>query len=506
MSAYVYPTRDIERPQRLAELCGSVWGGGGDATVTGFLGGFGRLIRQSDQNLLEARQVTGRFTTPLRHRDLWRYLTFLESELLEGDASLPHYGEGYVYGSEDTPTFYGMPVSRNSFWLPLPPHVVAIAAMHNRLSDPTVTWLEGVDYQTDPVYGVVKFLHNPFINTLLPIRNVYEGNEVVDRELIMWGQNVDADDNLVHEHHGYVLQLPGPAKDSYKRMVNAVWDYAVLGSSHNCVREILGAVADVPIVTNEEEIVEAVWTQSDATVIVTDLKTYRAGPDAVASVAAGDVIRRGDFLTTAVRLNELNTRQLPEDLLWLAVEPRFLPAGFHGSLVFDNAAVPLEIDDSGDDVEVRFAIGGAPEDVELFWDAVHAAGVAADSTLAELLDSRTNPTGPPSAAYLPATINPAQFLVDNIFRNNLFLVRLDSSQFGVDQLPLSRLSRLREALPPHVGVLIQISSTMPAGSFDLTTITGDGDAAGVSTYAIPLSLPDMVSGDGGLQYAGELCT
>lgn len=71
-------------------------------------------------------------------------------------------------------------------------------------------------------------------------------------------------------------------------------------------------------------------------------------------------------------------------------------------------------------------------------------------TLAHLLDKRVQPEGEPKAGDLPEKINPLQFLVKNVFRNNVFVVLIRVSALGQNSLGLYNIRHLRQVLPPNV--------------------------------------------------------
>lgn len=71
-------------------------------------------------------------------------------------------------------------------------------------------------------------------------------------------------------------------------------------------------------------------------------------------------------------------------------------------------------------------------------------------TLAHLLDTRIQPEGEPKTSDLPAKINPLQFLVKNLFRNNVFTVLIRVADLGQNRLGLYNIRHIRQVLPPNV--------------------------------------------------------
>lgn len=75
-------------------------------------------------------------------------------------------------------------------------------------------------------------------------------------------------------------------------------------------------------------------------------------------------------------------------------------------------------------------------------------------TLAHFLDKRRQPEGEPTAAHLPTKINPLRFLIENVLRNNVFVIRIDVSALGQNRLGLYNIRHLRQITPPQTAMLV----------------------------------------------------
>lgn len=75
-------------------------------------------------------------------------------------------------------------------------------------------------------------------------------------------------------------------------------------------------------------------------------------------------------------------------------------------------------------------------------------------TLAHLLDKRRQPDGEPRPDNLPAEINPLRFLVENVLRNNVFVVRINVSALGQNRLGLYNIRHLRQVIPPQTAMIV----------------------------------------------------
>lgn len=80
-------------------------------------------------------------------------------------------------------------------------------------------------------------------------------------------------------------------------------------------------------------------------------------------------------------------------------------------------------------------------------------------TLAHLLDKRRQPDGEPIAKNLPQEINPLRFLVENVLRNNVFVVRINVSALGQNRLGLYNIRHLRQVIPPQAAMIVVFELT-----------------------------------------------
>jgi hypothetical protein len=156
----------------------------------------------------------------------------------------------------------------------------------------------------------------------------------------------------------------------------------------------------------------------------------------------------------------------------LALDSGFLSSCFYGDLVFENKDVPLQVNTAHPSgyTYVQFQLGGHPADVAQFFDEVHVRGITAyeqqqqaqadcapklkRGTLAHLLDKRVNSATEPTESNLPKTINPLRFLIENVLRNNVFVVRISVSALGLNRLGLYNVRYLRQLLPPQTAMIV----------------------------------------------------
>lgn len=518
MSDFVFPTSDLDRREVLLSIMGSHWAQTyqGVDLVASYLYARAQLEKQSFNDSQESAASLATDTVPVLHRQRWYRLTLRESDLNGPVTSLLHYGEGATYGYQESDGRlykYGEPFSRGDFAFPLPEGLVVAPIMFNRISDPSLTMIDGIDFITDREYGALRFRTNPFLNPLVGIREVFTGSDVTDRECAFWVCHAQIDNQDIYNYWGYVLGILAESSENYRELVDAHFDALMSGTAKTHIDRVLAAVADVPLTLSDDETVEVIATDREHKLVITDKHAYKFQLTATPVVSVGDVVSTGDPLVDAVQVFEFNRGQVPDEVLALTMGKGFLAAGYLDGITFQNKVVPLEVTtDAAGYTRVEFEVGGFPTDVEKFWDDTHAAGISTGQTLANLLDVRrpvtttiaacdttvvlSEPSGQPGAASLPATINPLGFLIQNVLRNNAFVVKIKVQDLGPASLGLSQLRTLRKLIPPHTAMLIIEELTLSEGPVILDGPPTDSEpgyeeSASLGLGAAVSDTPDM---------------
>jgi hypothetical protein len=262
-----------------------------------------------------------------------------------------------------------------------------------------------------------------------------------------------------YKQFGYVLRLQLKSSENYKQFINAIFDAFVSGTNIRTQQLALAAAFGVPLAIEAKEVVESIIRDADKLNIFTDQHVYRFPLTATPIVFRHQQITAGESLTDLLQVFEFNRgNQIdPQDISALSVGAGLIPYGFQGELVFENIETPIIVELGVDGfTKISWKLGGFPFDADKFWDDTHAAGVAKNQTLAMLLDRRATPTGQPTAAMLPSTINPLQFLTDNVLRNNAYVVKVKAGISRATRLPFVPSAQLRKIQPPHTLMLLNV--------------------------------------------------
>jgi len=479
-----YPEDDLNKGKRLLTLLGSFWSEIFDDRdrLQTHLQSSAHEQGQTHLNFLETVACVSRFTVPVFHREDWHLIVLKRSDV-ENTASVYQAGD-LVYGPQ-TGSVSGRPAGFIQTYggrdrldvvkVPLTSPMVDIPiTLQNLVVTPSLVLVKGTDYDIEvrEAGRVIVFREDPFINPLVPSRQVVDSNgTVIDTEIAFWAYGGQFDLQYVYVQFGYVLGLQLKSTQFYKDIINAWWNQFLEGFSVKHLQSFLSALSGAPIALGPEETVEVVRDEGDSKLVVTNLYTYRIPAGATVTVAVGDVLHAGDVLSDAFQIVEIGGANPDFSLLPAAsFGKNFLSGGYFSEMFFRNTKVAVQYGglDSDGRAIVTFEVNGFPGDVEAFWDAAQERGKASGQTLANLLDVRPNPVGEPTPASLPAEINPLEFLLENLLKNNLFLMRVKQSSFDPDA-PGAQLFRcLRVTIPPHTSYIVLLEFTVPSETVDLS--------------------------------------
>ena len=447
--AATYPSSDLDRPDVLLNLLGTFWHNTyqGQAVPLAYVKSRAQSEAQAHLDLLELAASASRLTVPVFHRENWLPLIMLESEMISGEMSLPHFDDGSVF---DTGLAFDTPRVIPVLAWPLPAGVTDVPMITNQITGSTRTLIGGLDYVIQDGFAV--FRTNPFNDPTVAVRTVLSGIDPVDQEATLWLYRSSVDNNIVYRQFGYAVGLQDTSSQPYKDAVNAVFDALVGGTTMTPLHALLSAATGIPLASQDGETVEQTAVTADAVTVVTNLNAYRFAPDAQLLVAEGDVLAAGQAMTDRLAVYQFQdiANITNTTLRSLIVGRGLLLEGFVGELSFPNTPVPLIVTADPDGyTRLSWQLGGWDDDVTMFFDLLHQRGVASGVTMAHLLDQRpvANRTSEPTAEALPATINPFQFLWQNVLRTNALLVQMRGND--VNGAGINTLRALRKIVPPQ---------------------------------------------------------
>lgn len=475
MALPIYPQDELDDPFALIGLVGNFW-----------LDVF--TYPEQVQSLFSARasqdkQITSNFNEllnsisrakikPLR-RKTWHLLNFDIVDRNKTYVNIPRYGiTTAVYNTE---IFYNNSETLSYTAYPLPAKLKNVPLLVNRISASSYVAVNNINYIVQD--GVILFVNDPALDS-----NIIAD----DGKFSLWVFGSEWDERDLFYQFGYVISQEQASGQNYKNFINANYDAMVEGTSSRALDSLLESFTDVSSTKTDSEVVQQIFDFNNKKWVVTDKTVYSFHVTSSVTVAVGDTLTKGQPLTDTLKIQDFNLGVVPADVFALALGKNFMSAGFYQDLVFENQQYDTTVYTKKDGyTAIEFPVRGNPGDVEAFWEEVHSRGVAAGKTLAMLLDTRTNKVGQPGPLALPKKINPLEFLIKYLLRNNFILITMKPSKFGPKRLNLNLTYALRRLIPPHVGtvVLIELEAETDQINMDFDSTTDAGyDAEDVSIY------------------------
>ena len=474
--------------------------------------GLSELFQQHLQDHGEHVDLLGVATSPIFHRQRLWSMTVKQSEMNAGSATALRYYPGRaVYGNQldsnyglqgQVFTYGGQGPSGGLYAFDIPTTLRRGAYfVTNKLRNPDVVLISGMDFVIDTDVNGIFFTKNPFELGFEQRPVLDDDNDQTDTEITLWFWNTDWEWDYLYKQHGYAYGIEAKSSSYYRDMLVAYQRMITRCNSVPDMMLFLSGAVGIPVAL-EAETVELILTYVDKKQIITDMNVYEGPVNATVVVAVEDELVYGDPLFDTIELIELSGASYDISTVdRLPFSRNFLSGGYIGELTFENTIVSLDwggYDGDGKAV-VTFEVSGYNDDVEAFWDTTLANGkLAGKQTLAEMLDTRTNPIGQPNVANIPETINPLDYVIDNIFKNNLFLIRVKSEDCGVNAPGLSFAKLLRNVVPPHTTFILIVKAVIATP--EQITIDGTGitvlDGASAAHWGASVDEPlDLTFGD-----------
>lgn len=445
--AVPFPVNDLDVEDKLLKLAGSFWHDTYQRRdqVRELLFGRQQLEQDNFNRWQDTLAALNRQTVPVFRRQGWTKLTLRASERI--GLGLPGFDGSWTFDVPSNKTFNEEPY----LGFRLPQDLRVCRLLTSSIYRPAVSWFQGLDFDFDVRRQLIRFYRDPF-TAGFPVQITPE-----DRYIDFWAPGAETEHNDLYRHFGIAYDVYGASSSALRTVLNALADGLADGGTTASVKKLLAAALQAPTAEATEP-VTAIFRDSESLWIATATRTYRHARSAEPLVSVGDSLTAGEFMTNAVSVHACAYGVVPDALQALSISRDALGVAYFQGLVFHNEEVPLVVEeDVNGYTKVSFELGGFDDDVRRFFNTLHQNGVAAGQTLAMLLDTRgTAANLQPTAQYLPATINPLQFLVANVLRNNGLIVRI-RVQATRGELTLKRqLKHLRKLVPAHVGLFVVV--------------------------------------------------
>ena len=477
-----------ERGRAVAGLLGSFWlEVHEDAPLfRRYAAGVGELLAEQLAGHQAARDSLGRRSIQPGRRLSWRPLTVSEKSMRLASAGRLRYGDtarfghhhpgslesGGVIGSQEDSVIIGSGstvISGNSGGargilysygdrdelaaraVEIDPAWLHVAMLTDGLRESGLMLTGDTDFRIEPdpdpfsSSRMLIFRINPFDLPGVTIREVEDPTTgETDRVMNLWAWSITADPRKTESNFGVALHLRGSDTPGFKRAVNAAYDTLAPGPSEGVIRELLAALADLPLSRSRERVQDVHTLEDGRTVITTPEHAYTLPEHCNPTASRDQMLQPAQSLGDGLRF--LSFSSLIHTLGgWQLHHPEAGPIAFP-----DNPDLkPIKRPDG----RVELPTHGTPRAVRRFWTSVHRRAAEYDTSVREMISDEGN---------LPATYNPADFVRAEL-GNRPFAALLRPVGFGPDrQEALGRL--LKQSLPAgrRAAIVAEIESQSEA--------------------------------------------
>lgn len=457
--AYRFPGSDLDKPAKMMNLLGSFWDSvyGKRADINAMTGDVSELHDDNVAYLQKVAKLLNRHEAPIHDTPSFVGWTIRQSD--KQDYTL-RYDQGANFGQNQYE--FDVQTVLNAHAWEMPDLLDNVDVITSRIEDPDVTWLRTSDFIVDKDQRLIVFRFDPFTDArLVASPSIRDGD--TELEITLWMVRPQQDKSWLQTQWGSTLGQAFPSTEMARDVINAVLDSLQDGASYGNVAKLLSALTGIPLAKHAGEVVQQIGIdrkdpEQPMRVVVTDQEVYMLRESAELLVDVGDTLQVGDSITDGLQLHQPTNGAVPSWLSSLSLGRGYLVGDFLDDITFHNQDVELDVTkDSNGKTRVSWALGGNPLDVEAFWDSVHTRGLAAKETIANLLDIRPDPDNQPEADNLPETINPLEFLISNLLRHNLLLVRIRADAVRHEAAMVARASQLiRAVIAPGTAILLVI--------------------------------------------------
>lgn len=466
------------------------------AAIHGLMHSNAQQLTQIYQNWLEAIGMLSVKTAAPFHKEQFLPMIIRRSRFSTGPDKVT-YGSGTAFGPQpaggtyrpgDVFVYGGLEHLSGLYYVSMPAGIESVGPfIYNRLTEPSVVLLQDSDFTV--VDNVVAFREDPFENPLIPKRIVAGDSGTQDEEIVLWASEAQIDDQRLYLGFGFAFPAKRKSSEAYRLILETFYRIYADGPSPIAIDMVVAALAGLPVVKEEMEVVEQITTFQDRVLVITNASAYQlpAGVGVRAEIVVGTELLSGTPLAEATRVYEGGTgsnwwTKLP--VLTLGKEYFALPIGGLGFTNKIVKVVPSEsFDDSGFDA--TFELSGVPLDIQRFWDAASTAGAAQGRRFGTALWETNGLTidgaaDPSQDLYL----NPLQFVAETLMDRSVVVVKIDLSLIADKAFLIQNLRILHETCPVFFGLIILLEQSV-ADTFDLEP-TGNVSITTLNPAEVPL--------------------
>jgi hypothetical protein len=409
-----------------------------------------------------------------------------------------------------------------------------ISLISDKIIDPSIVLVPGVDYFLKE--NILYFNQNIFNNSNILKFKVLEdlgkiatytsvnGTVLEDEFIVLWAYYTEVDKNNLYDNFGKILNIKFSSSLWYKDFLKNIINLSVESATIKALSLILATMMRVPVVVDNQEIVEDIYTDDMYRYVVTDKNTYKIDLSLTLAknIKINSLLNAGDFITNNIVL--IDSLIMPE---WWKKEITATKLAFPSHVFLINAVKQLLFSNNNELVfyskgTLTFPVLGDMKDVDNFQKNINlpynktvilkalnlfentpliienfekiediqyskeqdifvttdknyyripktkniVEGLNIGTVLqknSSLIQNYNNAENTPNP---PIFINPLDFIFSNIFKNNTLFLKLNFN--STQQLTdfFNFLPTIKPYLPPHVYFLIYVNFNIAADNLN----------------------------------------
>jgi hypothetical protein len=178
----------------------------------------------------------------------------------------------------------------------------------NRIDNPSVVWISGVDFFLLPEEGLIVFATDPVTTPGIATREIIVDG-VIQTEVSLWAFCTKTDNESLWQTYGYTLPQKLDSSEQYKNLINAAFDSHILASNSQSVIDTLSTVVGIPTVKSDGETIESIVV-GRRLYVVSDKNVYSFHRNSTTTVVVGDIVNKGDSLVDTVSITYLSGQHM----------------------------------------------------------------------------------------------------------------------------------------------------------------------------------------------------
>lgn len=454
-------------------------------------GGFGLQAAQYYLDYLERLNLLNRNNIPVLHRERWRMVTLLRSQVGTGDAvklrvgmdPTPNVGpqeqSGYAQNAVFTVGGYGTYANAVSYPLDADLKQV-VTCITSDVLNPAAVLVSGSDFVVEDATVVFIGAENdPFTNPAFAKTQLRNADGTEDTAISVWCCDALYDKDYVYRFLSYALGMRLESTEYHKAAVNAVWDFYNQSATRLAMNKAIGAILDEDVLPEDATILSIEQAPAENKWLVETSIGYFSAPLTATlnpALVVGAQLRAGTFITDHVRIygavdplklaaySEWSTRFV-DDVSALCLDKSLFRAPIERSIGLDWKYVPIVqgAADGNGNPKLSFEVYGSPGDTaafwEDFWSYCELHNLASETCFSDYLNDILSG----SEGTIRGYVKPMEFFLRYFLKYNTVFVVIDRSKLSeVGRSAAMLLSELKRGMPAHT--LLMMIERLTVGS------------------------------------------